>query len=154
MEKIKSYRDIVDSKKYQTLKGFNQHGDYSVYDHSLNVANTCYNLANVLHLSVNMDSLVKGALLHDYFLYDWHEKTFKDHHAIRHPKIACENAMRDFGLTKREQNMVKAHMFPLGLVIPRYRESIILCLVDKYCAVFETIGHRRQKIHLFFKNRY
>ncbi|MFQ9151358.1 MAG: HD domain-containing protein [Blautia sp.] len=45
----------------------------SVYRHSLAVAYfSCY-LAEKLHLKVRTKEMIRGALLHDYFLYDWHE---------------------------------------------------------------------------------
>lgn len=135
------YNTIVNSKSFQKEKEFMQHGSTSVYDHSLYVTKTCFSLVKKLHLKVNKESLMKGALLHDYFLYDWHEKDSSHRlHGFRHAKFAHDNALRDFGLNKKEKNMILAHMFPLGYRIPRYKESIILCLVDKYCATVETFS--------------
>ena len=48
------------------------------------------------------------------------------------------NAQRDFGLNHIEKNMILAHMFPLNLTLPRYRESVLLCTADKICAARET----------------
>ena len=31
-------------------------------------------------------------------------------------------------------------MFPMNTVIPKYRESVILCTADKLCAIRETIS--------------
>ena len=39
--------------------------------------------------------------------------------------------------------MIRAHMFPLVPVVPRYRESLVLCVADKLCAVRETFRRRR-----------
>ena len=44
----------------------------SVYEHSLAVARMCLRIAKYFPGEVDMRSLVRGALLHDYFLYDWH----------------------------------------------------------------------------------
>ena len=35
--------------------------------------------------------------------------------------------------------MIRSHMFPLGRVLPRYRESLILCAADKLRAAGETV---------------
>ena len=51
-----------------------QHGSTSVYEHSVNVAYKSLLLAENFRLPVDKQSLVRGALLHDYFLYDWHER--------------------------------------------------------------------------------
>ena len=141
MKEYKIYHEIINNNKYKREMEFMQHGDYSVYDHSINVANACYMISKKLKLNVEMESLIKGALLHDYFLYDWHDKD-PEHkfHAIDHARKAKDNSMRDFGLTKKEENMILSHMFPLGTVIPKYKESIILCLADKYCALSEVLN--------------
>ena len=54
-------------------RDFIQHGDVSVYDHVASVAEQSCRMADALArlgLRVDRDSLVCGALLHDYFLYD------------------------------------------------------------------------------------
>ena len=35
--------------------------------------------------------------------------------------------------------MILSHMFPLNLTLPKSRESVILCVSDKVCALYETI---------------
>ena len=56
----------------QKEKGYIQHGRFSVYAHSFLVASLCVYIAEKLRLKLDTRSLVRGALLHDYFLYDWH----------------------------------------------------------------------------------
>ena len=87
---------------------------------------------------MNRRNLVRGALLHDYFLYDWHISR-KDHrwHGFRHAGTALRNATRDFELTDVEQDVIKKHMFPLNPALPSYRETAIVSLADKICAVRE-----------------
>ena len=50
----------------------------------------------------------------------------------------AQSVIPDFGLNKIERNMILAHMFPLNLTLPRYRESVLLCTADKLCALRET----------------
>ena len=64
--------DILHSKGMDMEKRFFQHGTVTVYDHSVGVALMCLQLAALLRLRTDTRSLVRGALLHDYFLYDWH----------------------------------------------------------------------------------
>lgn len=144
MEEVKNYEQIVNSDMFRKEMEYLQHGDVTVFEHSKNVAHACLTLAEKLKINVDKESLIKGALLHDYFLYDWHVKEkYHKFHGVRHPKFARDNAKRDFGLTKKEENMILSHMFPLGKVLPRYKESIILCLADKYCAITETLSSDR-----------
>lgn len=138
---IRAYgKDILESEGMQKEKRFCQHGTVSVYEHSLSVAERCVRIAQVLPIRTDMRSLVRGALLHDYFLYDWHIPD-KSHrfHGFRHPATAYRNARRDFRINCIEENMIRSHMFPMVLPVPRYRESVILCLADKICATQETM---------------
>lgn len=148
MEVINKYgSDILNSSNMELNKKFIQHGSTSVYDHSISVTNMCLKIVDKLNIKVDTKSLVRGALLHDYFLYDWHVKD-KSHrlHGFKHAKIAYINASKEFNLNKKEKNMILTHMFPLNLRIPRYKESIILCVADKICATKETIEIIKEKI--------
>ena len=143
MNDIDIFNKIVNDERFKKEMNYIQHGDVSVYNHSINVAKSCISFSKKLGIKVNYESLVKGALLHDYFLYDWHDKEHEGLHAFEHPKIARRNAINDFGLSKKEENMILSHMFPLSKSVPKYKESIILCCVDKYCASKETITRNK-----------
>ncbi|HCX63311.1 MAG TPA: phosphohydrolase, partial [Clostridiales bacterium] len=56
-------------------------------------------------------------------------------HAISHPIIAFDNAIKYFDLNDKEENIIKGHMFPFG--VPKSKEAWIVSFVDKYIAVFE-----------------
>ena len=81
-------------------------------------------------------------MLHDYFLYDWHVGKGHKIHGFTHPKAALINAQEDFNLTKRERDIIVKHMFPLTPIPPKYKESIIVCLVDKGCSLYETFKRK------------
>ena len=132
--------DILNSKSVLSQKEFMQHGKVSVYDHTINVTIHALKIVKKVKIKVDERSLIRGCLLHDYFLYDWHVND-KSHrlHGFHHARTAMLNADRDFGLKKEEKNMIYSHMFPLNLRLPKYKESIILCISDKICAVKETI---------------
>lgn len=118
-----------------------QHGTTSVFRHSVAVAYVSFWIACRMRITVEQKTLIRGALLHDYFLYDWHEKDDSHKwHGFFHAKKAWENALRDIpDLNAREQDMIRRHMFPLNPIPPRYRESWILCLADKICSSGETV---------------
>ena len=137
-------RDVILSEDAQRMKEFTQHGDTSVFEHTVSVAKHSLLFAmaveKVFGKKVDRKSLVRGALLHDYFLYDWHEKTRKGHniHGFTHPGKALENARRDFEINDIEADIIKKHMFPLTLIPPKHFESFIVCMADKWCAICET----------------
>lgn len=143
--------DIIFSEYMKIEKECIQHGKISVYEHSFNVACLALFLVNHFHIEVDEKSLVRGALLHDYFLYDWHVKD-KSHrlHGFTHAKKAFFNATRDFKLNKIEIDIVLKHMFPLNLFsIPKCRESIIVCIADKICATTEIASITYFKVEDF-----
>lgn len=133
--------NILKSRGMSLERSFRQHGNVSVYQHSVRVAVLCVTIASVLPFRTDLSSLVRGALLHDYFLYDWHTRDSSHRlHGFVHARRALTNADRDFALNKIEKNMILSHMFPLNTVLPKYRESFILCTADKLCAISETFS--------------
>lgn len=133
--------DILQSQGMNEEKQYIQHGKISVYKHSIDVTALSIEIVRNLGIKVNMRALVRGALLHDYFLYDWHIPD-KSHrlHGFSHAKCAFKNANRDFPLDRLEMDMIKSHMFPLNLTPPKHKESMILWIADKICATRETFS--------------
>jgi uncharacterized protein len=153
MEMIKYYgKEILESKNMQKEKTFMQHGNISVFDHSVAVTIKCLKIAHKLGIPVDQKTLIRGALLHDYFLYDWHESD-KSHrlHGFTHAKKALLNAEKEYELNDIERNMIYCHMFPLNLRIPKFRESIILCIADKIVATKETLEPYMKLISIYEK---
>ena len=97
-----------------------------------------------LHLwhRVDLRSLIRAALLHDYFLYDWHEWDDGVHrmHGFTHGGTAMRNAMRDFRLNRVERDSIENHMFPLTPCPPRYIEGYLVTVADKISATQETLS--------------
>lgn len=137
----KKLRYLENCGRINETKNYIQHGSISVYTHCVNVARMSVKIAKWLPIQVNMDALVIGALLHDYFLYDWHEKRKGHHfHGFTHPGTALKNAEKEYELGDIERNIISRHMFPLTVVPPMCREAWLVCLADKYCAVKETFS--------------
>lgn len=139
--------DILSSDGMKSEKNFVHHGDFSCFDHSLRVAAASVYIAEKFGINVDMRSLVRGALLHDYFLYDWHENDPSHKlHGFHHAKRALMNAERDFYLNDIEKEIIMRHMFPLNIVPPRYAESRIVCLADKLCAAGEVAVNYKNRM--------
>ena len=134
-------KDIINNENVLSQKEYMQHGKTSVYEHTMNVALCSLSIAKKLNLNIDYKSLVRGSLLHDFFLYDWHVDD-KSHrlHGFSHARVALNNASKEFTLNNIEKNIIYTHMFPLNLRIPKYKESAIVCLADKICALKETFS--------------
>ena len=133
----------------QRMREFIQHGDVTVYAHVTSVARASLSFAERLGragISVDRASLLRGALLHDYFLYDWHDTTPKNGlHGFSHPYTAFCNALGDFDLTEIEVDVIVKHMFPLTPIFPRFKESAVVSIMDKICSLYEVFGRNTYK---------
>lgn len=142
---FKTYlEEVMKKKKFLKMNRYIQHGNTSCLLHSIAVSYYSYRLCKFLHLNFHEKELIRGALLHDYFLYDWHAKykpTRREGlHGFIHPKIALFNARKDFNVNELESDIIERHMFPLTFVPPKHKESIIVCIVDKVCSVYEVFS--------------
>lgn len=135
-------RDILYSPNFRGTRAHIQHGNMTVNKHCMNVAQYSLAFSDKLHISCNRRDLIRGALLHDYFLYDWHDPMHvgvHNLHGFYHPGIALKNASAEYRLTKRERDIIKKHMWPLTVVPPACREAWIVTAADKWCSLMETI---------------
>ena len=127
--------NILDNDEFLKIKKIEHHG-ISRYDHSLKVSYYSYRIAKALHLDYEQTAV--GGLLHDFFLSP-EDRSQKDRikSVFTHPKRAVDMAKSQFELTKKEEDMIRSHMFPINLSVPKYAESWIVSLVDKCVATNE-----------------
>ena len=148
---LKKYaRDILDSPNFRSTRGHIQHGNMSVNEHCINVAKTSLYIRNKLGIRCNTRDLVRGALLHDYFLYDWHKSELEAPHKLHgffHPARSLKNARKEYYLTPRQEDIIIKHMWPLTVKPPMCREAWIVTMADKYCSLMETLHIHRGRIH-------
>ena len=133
---LREIEGLLALPQVQQMRSFPQHGTTNCLYHCLYVAYLCYRISRRLHLHAHQ--MARAALLHDLFLYDWHDPSHPRWHGLHHPRYALENAQRLVPLTAREKNTILRHMWPLTPVPPRYAEGLILVLIDKYCTLLET----------------
>lgn len=142
-------RDILESYNYRQTRGHIQHGDMTVQRHTMDVARYSLFISQKLRIDCDRQALIRGALLHDYFLYDWHDKEHVNIarlHGFRHPNIALRNAQEEYELSDREKDIIKKHMWPLTITPPACREAWIVTAADKYCSLMETF-HLHKRLH-------
>lgn len=145
--------DILASQNFRSTRGYIQHGNMTVSSHCMNVAKYSLTISDRLHIRCNRRDLIRGALLHDYFLYGWHDVDhagIQNLHGFYHPGIALRNARKEYQLTPIEQDIIKKHMWPLTVVPPTCREAWIVTTADKWCSLLETVhlhkGHGASKL--------
>lgn len=139
IEKDKKYNSIVshilDNEEFNQIRGIEHHGT-TRYDHSLRVSYYSYKIAKLLHL--DYEDAARAGLLHDFFISD-EDRNLKDRFisTFVHPKEAVENSIRVFNVNEKEQDIIKSHMFPIYISVPKYAESWIVSLVDKVVGTYE-----------------
>lgn len=140
-------RDVIHSSEYCAMKNYKHHIKGSVFDHSVKVAFLCYKHHKRFGTKINLEEFVRGALLHDYYLYDWHDKSSPHKfHGFTHPRCALNNALEKYpDLTETEQDMILRHMFPLTPIPPHTKAGWLLCFYDKAAAVSDYFGENKWK---------
>ena len=127
------------------MAGYVQHGQTTPLEHVAAVAYLSLALVRRLGLHCDERALVRGALLHDYYLYDWHDHNAAPDnlHGFTHPRHALRNAEKDFpDLTDLERDIIAHHMFPLVPSPPRHKEALVVSLVDKICSTVEVFARQ------------
>ena len=138
----KTVIQLMSEGQLHVMHRYIQHGSITTLDHSLMVAYYSWRLNRRFRLKADETSLIRGALLHDYFLYDWHKKDRINPHRLHgffHPGTALANASREYALTPREKDIIKKHMWPLTIIPPMCREAWIVTAADKWCSFMETL---------------
>lgn len=126
--------DLIFLPEVQEMKKYRQHFNTSCFDHCIEVSYWSYIICKKLHLDYT--SMVRGALLHDLFLYNWRGSKKKLHlkkfHAFIHPYIALQNAEKICSLNEKEKDIILKHMWPVSFFhFPKYKESFIITITDK-----------------------
>jgi len=135
LEFMRIVKNILDNEEFKKIETIEHHG-VSRFDHSMRVAYYSYKVAKLMHL--DYVGTARGGLLHDFFLSP-EDRTSKDRFisTFVHPKKALETAKSHFDLTKKEEDMIRSHMFPINPSVPKYAESWIVSMVDKAVAAEE-----------------
>ena len=140
MEFIKVIKELLEVDQVQEMMNYIQHGKTSTFTHCLIVAYLSYQYSLRLPVQYNTRSLIRGAMLHDFYLYDWHVPD-KSHrlHGYYHAGFALNNARKYFKLDKIEEEIIAKHMWPLNISkLPLCKEAALVCAVDKYVSLAET----------------
>lgn len=137
--------DLLSHEQVQRMDQFIQHGTTTCLKHSQSVSFMSYQICRKCRL--DYQSAARGGLLHDLFLYDWHDPVSrKSWHGLTHPKTALRNAEDICALNRIERDIIIKHMWPLTPVIPRFPESWVVCFSDKIITSYEFIEGARYRM--------
>ena len=126
-------KDILNSDEFIKRKKYRHHGDISVYEHSLKVSRLSYEIAKKINLALKRQVFTK--------------KPFFKQHGFVHAREALDNSRKFFPqyMNKKVENIILRHMFPLNIVPPKYLESWLITLTDKYVSL-EVVPYLLKKL--------
>ena len=148
-EYLACVQDILDHPVFQSMEQFIQHGSTTCKAHCIQVSYMSYKIGR--NRGWDFVSAARAGLLHDLFLYDWHthaKETGNHFHGLTHPRVAMNNAIAHFHITKKEQNMILRHMWPLTPIPPRWKEGFVLLYTDKFCSTAEVAAQMKEQIFM------
>ncbi|MFC6464806.1 HD domain-containing protein [Marinilactibacillus sp. GCM10026970] len=146
LEYVALINDLLENEDLLKLETITHHHYTTRLTHSLFVSYVSYRIAKKMNLNVR--AVARAGLLHDFFHEGREEIAAMEmgSHNCVHPKIAVENAAKITPLSELEKDIILKHMFLCSKVgLPRYKESMIVTCVDKYCAISEVSQPLREK---------
>ena len=125
----KIVKDIFRNVEFKKLYNIEHHG-ISRMEHSIKISYYSYWIAK--KLGMDYISVARGGLLHDFYL-DGDERNSKRKFldTFIHPRKALNTVINNFNVNEIEKDIIISHMFPIYVKIPKYKESILVNLVDK-----------------------
>lgn len=139
--------DLFDTEEVQSLAQYEQHLEIDRLQHVIGVSYIAYKISKKL----NWDyiSAARGGVMHDLVYYDWREKeegAWHHGHGYKHPRLASLNAKELCAdLNDKECDIIKKHMWPFTLALPKYKEGYAVIFADKYCATRELMYSLNEK---------
>lgn len=136
--------DLLAKPEVQKLANYTQHHHSNRLDYSISVSYDSYLIAKKHHLNVR--ATARAGLLHDLFYYDWRTTKFNlGSHAFIHPRVALRNAEKLTELSPMEKDIILKHMWGATAALPKYRESVVVSLVDDKDAVVEFLSPMKKR---------
>ncbi len=145
-------KDILENSSFKKLQNIEHHG-ISRWEHLTKISYRSYIIAK--RLKMDYKSVARGGLLHDFYL-DGDERNAKKKFldTFIHPKKALETSINTFELNDIEKNIIISHMFPIYPALPKYKESVLVDIVDKIIGSYEMAREYKYKLNYKFNYLY
>ena len=144
----KLYQSLLHNEKIMRMKDIPMHRGSNCYEHCFTVAKKAIKLCeSPLKKNIDLETVILGAILHDYYLYDWRvDSSKRKGHGRKHQYIAAENASRDFEISMEVRKVIESHMWPLNFhEYPKSKEAKIVSIVDKMVTLRQALTTHKHK---------
>ena len=140
------YQAFLNDEKILRMKDISMHRGSNCYLHSFKVAKKAIK-KSLNRKDVNLEVVLLGAILHDYYLYDWRKDRSKlKKHGKNHPSVAINNAVKDFDISEEVKKVIKSHMWPINIKdYPKSKEAKIVSISDKAVTIGEFLTSKKYK---------
>ena len=141
-EVLRLGRDIIESDRFDKARNIKHHLHYTVAGHSVETAMYALVLARWLRkhgVHITERDAVRAALLHDIGMTE--EPVVRSpsyRKAFLHPAEGRRIANEEFHMNEVQQDAIRHHMWPVGLVPPRHIIGWIVMTSDKMSSMNET----------------
>ena len=141
------YERFLNNHLIEKMKEISMHRGSNTYIHCFLVAKRSIKKAIKKKKKINFEALLVGAILHDYYLYDWRkDRALLKKHGSKHPFVARDNAIRDFGISSEVCDIIVSHMWPFNFKLyPRTIEAKIVAKSDNVIAFKEFLTSIKYK---------
>lgn len=129
--------DITNNKQFNKLNKELHHG-ITRYEHSMRVAKWTFKICNFFKID-GKNEVTRAALLHDFYINNDLVSSSGAAKLGEHPTKALENSLKYFSLNEIQQDIIKTHMFPCNLDVPKYKESWLVSGIDKAVSTYEML---------------
>lgn len=152
-----TYQTFLNNPKILRMKKIRMHRGSNCYEHCFKVAKKAIKFSLRSRKKVDLEVVLLGAILHDYYLYDWRDdRSKKKRHARNHQYIAAKNAAEDFEISNEIRKVIISHMWPVNhKEFPKSREAKIVSLCDKLVTIGESltsIKYKKKKRDKYLSN--
>ena len=140
------YQAFLNDEKILRMKDISMHRGSNCYLHSFKVTKKAIK-KSLNRKDVNLEVVLLGAILHDYYLYDWRkDKSKLKKHGKNHPDVAINNAVKDFDISEEVKKVIKSHMWPINIKdYPKSKEAKIVSVSDKAVTIGESLTSKKYK---------
>ena len=140
------YQAFLNDEKILRMKDISMHRGSNCYLHSFKVAKKAIK-KSLNRKDINLEVVLLGAILHDYYLYDWRKDRSKfKKHGKNHPSVAINNAVKDFDISEEVKKVIKSHMWPINIKdYPKSKEAKIVSISDKAVTIGEFLTSKKYK---------
>ena len=142
------YQSFLHDEKIMRMKDIPMHRGSNCYEHVFTVAKKAIRRCRrSCRKNLNLEVVLLGAILHDYYLYDWRvDREKRKGHGRKHQYIASENASKDFNISMEVKKVIESHMWPLNFhEYPKSREAKIVSFTDKEVTIRQALSSKKHK---------